>query len=50
MQYKNNSNIDEKWTNTYLSIRESEEIRLYILFLLKHHWEYNQSEKKKQNL
>lgn len=48
MQYKkNNSNIDEKWTNTYLSIRESEEIRLYILFLLKHHWEYNQSEKKK---
>lgn len=47
-QYKN-ANIDEKLTNTYLSIRESEEIRLYILFLLKHHWEYNQSEEKKEN-
>lgn len=46
-QYKN-ANIDEKLTNTYLSIRESEEIRLYILFLLKHHWEYNQSEEKKE--
>lgn len=46
-QYKN-ANIDEKLTNAYLSIRESEEIRLYILFLLKHHWEYNQSEEKKE--
>ena len=45
---KNNSKIDEKWTNTYLPIQESEEIRLYILFLLKHHWEYNQSKKKKK--
>ncbi|MCH4379947.1 hypothetical protein [Staphylococcus haemolyticus] len=45
---KNSSETDEKWTNTYLSIRESEEIRLYILFLLKHHWEYNQSEEKKK--
>ena len=46
-QYKN-ANIDEKLTNAYLSIRKSEEIRLYILFLLKHHWEYNQSEEKKE--
>lgn len=28
-----------------MSIKESEEIRLYTKFLLKHHWEYNQSEK-----
>lgn len=46
-RYKN-TDIDEKLTNAYLSIRESEEIRLYILFLLKHHWEYNQSDEKKK--
>ncbi|MCI2840441.1 hypothetical protein [Staphylococcus hominis] len=28
-----------------MNINENEEIRLYTKFLLKHHWEYNQSEK-----
>ena len=31
-----------------LSIKNSEEIRLYTKFLLKHHWEYNQGEKDKK--
>lgn len=31
-----------------LSIKNSEEIRLYTKFLLKHHWEYNQGEKDKE--
>lgn len=32
-----------------LSIKDSEKIRLYTKFLLKHHWEYNKGEKDKKN-
>lgn len=31
-----------------MSIKESEEIRLYTKFLLKHHWEYNKGEEDKE--
>lgn len=43
--------VDETLTDEALkrtfTIRKSEEIRLYTKFLLKHHWEYNKSEKDK---
>lgn len=38
----------KEFLNIPLSIKNSEEIRLYTKFLLKHHWEYNQSEKDKK--
>ena len=34
--------------NIPLSIKDSEEIRLYTKFLLKHHWEYNKGKKDKK--
>lgn len=47
-----NFSVDETLTDEALkrtfTIRKSEEIRLYTKFLLKHHWEYNQSEKDKE--
>lgn len=48
-----NFSVDETLTDEALkrtfTIRKSEEIRLYTKFLLKHHWEYNQSEKDKED-
>lgn len=45
-------NINEiytkKFSNIPLSIKDSEEIRLYTKFLLKHHWEYNKGKKDKE--
>ncbi|MEI7412398.1 hypothetical protein [Staphylococcus hominis] len=38
----------QKFSNIPLSIKDSEEIRLYTKFLLKHHWEYNKGEKDKK--
>lgn len=38
----------KEFLNIPLSIKNSEEIRLYTKFLLKHHWEYNQGEKDKK--
>ncbi|WP_180553137.1 hypothetical protein [Staphylococcus haemolyticus] len=38
----------QNFLNIPLSIKDSEEIRLYTKFLLKHHWEYNQGEKNKK--
>ena len=38
----------QNFLSTPLSIKDSEEIRLYTKFLLKHHWEYNQGEKDKK--
>ncbi|PTK65952.1 hypothetical protein [Staphylococcus borealis] len=45
---KSGDSSKEKLT-VYLNSKYTEEIRLYILFLLKHHWEYNKSKKDKQN-
>lgn len=40
----------EKESSSYsFNILNSEEIRQYVKFLLKHHWEYNQSEKDKKD-
>ncbi|RIO48198.1 hypothetical protein BUZ55_10160 [Staphylococcus hominis] len=40
----------EKEISCYsFNILDSEEIRQYVKFLLKHHWEYNQSEKDKED-
>ena len=38
----------QKFLNIPLSIKDSEEIRLYTKFLLKHHWEYNKGKKDKK--
>lgn len=40
--------LNDKGIKIQMSIKESEEIRLYTKFLLKHHWEYNKSEKDKE--
>ncbi|MCG2338468.1 hypothetical protein K4O81_02945 [Staphylococcus epidermidis] len=45
---KSGDSSKEKLT-VYLNSKYTEEIRLYILFLLKHHWEYNKSKTDKQN-
>lgn len=42
---KTKNTLSDKGIKIKMSIKESEEIRLYTKFLLKHHWEYNQSEK-----
>lgn len=44
------SNIvySKKFLNRVLNIKDAEIIRLYTKFLLKHHWEYNKSEKDKE--
>ncbi|MCW9140949.1 hypothetical protein NR218_07845 [Staphylococcus sp. SUC_1.2] len=56
--FNNNININktlekeksEKEISCYnFNILNSEEIRQYVKFLLKHHWEYNQSEKDKED-
>ncbi|MGS5451621.1 hypothetical protein ACVD45_12995 [Staphylococcus aureus] len=39
-----NDLIDERNLKNNLTFKESEEIRLYTKFLLKHHWEYNKGE------
>lgn len=38
----------QNFLNFPLSIKDSEEIRLYTKFLLKHHWEYNKGKKDKK--
>ena len=43
----NETLTDEALKRTF-TLKKSEEIRLYTKFLLKHHWEYNQSEKDKK--
>ncbi|MCK6224444.1 hypothetical protein [Staphylococcus hominis] len=40
--------LNEKGIKIQMSIKESEEIRLYTKFLLKHHWEYNKGEEDKE--
>lgn len=49
---ENNIKLDETLKEDFLSyrfnIRNSEEIRQYVKFLLKHHWEYNQSDEDKK--
>lgn len=48
----NNIKLDETLKEDFLkyrfNIRNSEEIRQYVKFLLKHHWEYNQSNEDKK--
>ena len=48
----NNIKLDETLKEDFLkyrfNIRNSEEIRQYVKFLLKHHWEYNQSDEDKK--
>ncbi|OFQ08476.1 hypothetical protein HMPREF2953_07655 [Staphylococcus sp. HMSC072E01] len=38
----------KKFLNRVLNIKDADIVRLYTKFLLKHHWEYNQSEKDKK--
>lgn len=49
----NNINISDTLNNEFscyrFNILNSEEIRQYVKFLLKHHWEYNKSEKDKKD-
>lgn len=49
----NKINLDESLERNFydyrFNIRNSEEIRQYIKFLLKHHWEYNQNEEEKRS-
>lgn len=40
--------LKEDFLSYRFNIRNSEEIRQYVKFLLKHHWEYNQSDKDKK--
>lgn len=40
--------LNDKGIKIQMSIKESEEIRLYTKFLLKHHWEYNKRKKDKK--
>lgn len=40
--------LKEDFLNYRFNIRNSEEIRQYVKFLLKHHWEYNQSDEYKK--
>lgn len=49
----NKINLDKSLEGNFydyrFNIRNSEEIRQYIKFLLKHHWEYNQNEEEKRS-
>ena len=49
----NKINLDKSLERNFydyrFNIRNSEEIRQYVKFLLKHHWEYNQSEEEKRS-
>lgn len=46
-EYYKDENKNRSFFEKQLTAKESQKVRLYTLFLLKHHWEYNQSEEKK---
>ena len=49
IELEESGDLSKEKLTIHLNSKYTEEIRLYILFLLKHHWEYNKSKKDKQN-